>query len=93
MITSVIQDGGRRRTLCESLLIVTLRFVALLLGIELAGEPQRILRRSQAGQRQINRGESGAFPAVCQNSTLNPSCVRRPCVLGRMSVEVPKVLE
>ena len=78
MITDVIQDSGRRWTLCEGLLIVTLRFVALLLGIELAREPKRVLRKAQAVERQINCGESGAFPAVCQNSTLNPSCVRRP---------------
>ena len=38
MIAGVIQDG-EGRTLGESLLIVALRFVALLLGIELAGAP------------------------------------------------------
>ena len=39
MIARVIQDGWRRRTLGESLLIVALGFVALLLGIELPGAP------------------------------------------------------
>jgi hypothetical protein len=39
MIAGVIQDGEGRWTRGESLLIVALGFVALLLGVELAGAP------------------------------------------------------
>jgi hypothetical protein len=39
VIACVIQDGWRGRTRGKSLLIVALGFVALLLGIELAGPP------------------------------------------------------
>jgi hypothetical protein len=50
-----------------------------LLCIEIDGAPQRIvLRKTQAGQRQIYCSNSVAGPAPVQNSTLSPSCVRRP---------------
>ena len=79
MIAGVIQYRGRPRALCERLLVVALRFVALSLGIKPARTPQEVLlRKPQAGQRQINRCKSGVSPAFYQNSTLNPSWVRRP---------------
>jgi hypothetical protein len=66
MIAGIVQHGGRLRTLCESLPVVAFRFVALLLGGELARAPQRVLLKTpEAGQRQINCSKPGAaLPSV-----------------------------